>query len=224
MNVRRLLLVVPLLATAAVTPAAAHAQLTLNAYCAPGPVPQTWGDVPGRVNFSNRVLTGFGDGSVRTINLTGSGDGSSAGLFPPLPCAMYGAKDNGDRGDPTDVGEIGIIPDGTSNTILLGEVTFGFRDGADPTVPRDAQIRVYEGDCAAGPTLRSSRNVTIQDGTSNTIVLGETLTGPGCLQWNDPWFAGLGQLTVTALPEPATVALTAVGLGALVPVVRRRRA
>jgi hypothetical protein len=218
MNVRRLLLAAPLVGAALAAAAApAAAQLvTLNAYCTAGPVPATWGSVPGRVGFTNRVLTGFGDGSVRTIDLTGNGPG-----FGTLPCAMYG----GAPGEPADVGEIGIIPDGTSNTILIGEVTFGFRNGTDPAVPRDATVRIYEGNCAASPTLRSSRTVTIQDGTSNTIQLGEALTGPGCLQWSDPWFTGVGSVTVTTTPEPASAALMAFGLAATAAAsaVRRRR-
>ncbi len=206
MNVRRLLLAVPLIGAVLAAPVAAQ-PVTFGAYCTDGPVPQSWGDVPGRVNFSNRVLTSFGDGSVRTINLTGSGPG-----FGALPCANYG----GAPGGPSDVGEIGFISDGTSNTILLGEIVLGVRNGSGP---RDTEIRVYDGGCKS---LRSSRTVTIQDGTSNTIQLGETVNGPACVQWNDPWFSGVGSLTVSAVPEPPTEGLTLLGLAALGFFARRR--
>lgn len=210
MTVRRMFLVAPALAAALATPIAAQPFQTLGAYCTDGPVPQAWGAVPGQVRFGQRVLAGFGDGSVRTVSLTGSGPG----VFGTLPCAMYG----GGFGQPDLVGEIDVIPDGTSNTILFGELTLGVRGH----MPREARIRIYNDDYSS---LLFSSSVSIADGTSNTIVLGERVTGPSHLQWSDPWVAGVGSLRVqvSAVPEPATVALTAIGLGALAAGARRRR-
>ena len=91
------------------------------------------------------------------------------------------------------------ITDGTSNTLLLGEIATA------PATDLDS----------AWQEFTYSYISRIPDGTSNTIVFSE-IGGGG-------YYAGLDDISVAAVPEPSTWALALLGFAGLGMLGMRRR-
>ena len=215
MKVRRLLFAVPLVGTALAAPVEAQTPYGLDAYCPHSPVPATHGDSPGLVDFSYSVRSAFGAGQTNVGGLSGWTTGYST-----LPCALWGSSQSA----PLTVGDIRVNPVGSPNTVRIDELTFGRWQSS----LKDINVRIYSDDYSS---LLFSGVVDDVSNIAKSITPGTLVAGPVHIQWDDPWWSGLGSaaftfqapLGPTLAPEPSTVALTALGLGVLAAAARRRR-
>jgi hypothetical protein len=145
------------------------------------------------VNLCDGSVANLCDGSVRPISISQT--------FTILPFVeqqvSFWVGNYRGNGGPVSIGV--TIVDGTSNTLLLGEIATA------PATDLDS----------AWQEFTYSYISQIPDGTSNTIVFSE-IGGGG-------YYAGLDDIGVAAVPEPSTWALALAGFVGLGMLGMRRR-
>jgi hypothetical protein len=186
----------------------------------------------------------FGDGSVRQI-LPGE-EALPGWTVNDSPVAWY---TNGYE-PPNALKPIGVAPDTGTLAMNLGDgsVRVASISQTFTVLPFiEQRVSLWVGNFSANGGAVSI-GVTIQDGTSNTILLGETATVPAtdlASAWEQftysfipdgrsntirfseigaPAYAGLDDISVFAVPEPSTWALALLGFAGLAIVGMRRGA
>jgi len=165
----------------------------------------------GELVFNNNTATKITNGVPGTPGIQAWAAG------PNSLVAIYGLAGNGQPAS-----SLVFQPSGVTNLFAAGLFAGGQRSIAIPAGPATIQIRAWSGSAYANYEAATAGRLggdnTVVQGQSNPFNMNLVASGtPG-----NPTSAGLNQFNVTGVPEPSSIALGLLGLGAIA-LFRRRK-